>query len=304
MNFAKQVLGTMIGLVSLLTGCGSKEPYQQRNGVWTFEDQPITLQPGEHLTPLVAPFAKTERHGYFRGLPLETSDGGSFEALDEHYAKDQQRVYYCDAHRVSQDYFTSPRRRVNVLEADPASFRILKGGYARDASKLFFEGQLFPVKDVNSFEMLEYGFARDRIRGYYQQNIIPSSDGGSFTVLDNHYSKDNTHVFYSYNDLNASPVVLRHKRLDGAIPDSFTTLESGYAEDVKRVYHNGKPLANSASFEVLSLGYAKTDTQVFYNGKPVTGADATSFVMLEPISEQADSKDSRANYQQGRKVSK
>jgi DKNYY family len=300
MNFAQRVLGAMIGLVSLLSGCSSKEPYQQRNGVWTFEDQPITLQPGEHLTPLIASFAKTSRHGYFRGLPLESSDGSSFEALDEHFAKDQQWVYYCDAHRVSQDYFTSPRRRVKVLEADPASFRILVRGYARDASKLFFEGQQFPVKDLNSFEILEYGFARDRISGYYQQTIIPGSDGGNFTVLDNHYSKDKAHVFYSDNDLNASPVVLRHQRLDGAMPDSFTALESGYAKDAKRSYHKGKPLAGSTSFEVLSLGYAKTDTKVFYDGKPVTGADATSFVMLEPISDQADSKDSRASYKQGR----
>jgi hypothetical protein len=299
-----KAFGTIIGLVSLLSGCSSKEPYQQRNGVWTFEDQPISLQPGEHLTPLIAAFAKTERHGYFRGVPLETSAGGSFEALNEHYAKDQQQVFYCDAHRVSQDYFTSPRRRVKVLEADPASFNILKAGYARDANKWFFEGQFFPVKDVNSFEILEYGFARDRISGYYQQTLIPGSDGGSFAVLDNHYSKDKAHVFYSYNDLNASPVVLRHLRLDGAMPDSFTVLESGYAKDAKRSYRNGTPLAGSASFEVLSLGYAKTDSQVFYNGKPITGADAVSFVMLEPISEQADAKDSRANYKQGRKVSK
>lgn len=304
MNFAQRVLSAMVGLVSLLTGCSSKEPYQQRNGVWTFEDQPITLQPGEHLTPLIASFAKTERHGYFRGLPLETSDGGSFEALNEHYAKDRQWVYYCDAYRVGQDYFSSPRRRVNVLEADPASFKILKTGYARDAKKLFFEGQPFPVKDLNSFEILEYGFARDRISGYYQQTIIPGSNGGNFAVLDNHYSKDKAHVFYSYNDLNTSPVVLRHQRLDGAMPDSFTTLESGYAKDAKRVYHKGKPLAGGASFEVLSLGYAKTDRQVFYDGKPVTAADAKSFVMLETVTEQADSKDSRASYQQGRKVSK
>jgi hypothetical protein len=304
MNFAQRMLSAMIGLVALLTGCSSKEPYQQRNGVWTFEDQPITLQPGEHLIPLIASFAKTERYGYFRGLPLESSDGRRFEALNEHYAKDQDRVFYCDVYRVSQDYFSSPRRRVKVLEADPVSFKILKAGYARDASKWFFEGQFFTVKDVNSFEILEYGFARDRISGYYQQAIIPGSDGGHFVVLDNHYSRDNVHVFYSDNDLNASPVKLRHQRLDGAMLDSFSTLESGYARDAKRSYHNGKPLAGSASFEVLSLGYAKTKTQVFYNGKPVTGADAKSFVMLEPISEQADSKDSRASYQQGRKISK
>jgi hypothetical protein len=134
MNFAQRMFGAMIGLVSLLSGCSSKKPYQQRNGVWTFEDQPITLQPGEHLIPLIASFAKTERHGYFRGLSLETSEGGSFEALDGHFAKDQRQVFYCDAYRVSQDYFTSPRRRVKLLEADPTSFRIRGAAVAGQAS--------------------------------------------------------------------------------------------------------------------------------------------------------------------------
>jgi DKNYY family len=298
MTFGKAV-GTIIGLISLLVGCGSREPYQQRNGVWHFEDQPMQLKPGERLTPLLGAYAKTEVHGYYRGQALEGSEGRSFETLSEHYAKDHKTVYYCDAYRDGKDYFSTQRSRIKVLEADPNSFRFLKSGYARDASTIFFEGQSFVVKDVN-----DYGFARDRVTGYYDKKPIPGSNGRSFAVLDNHYSRDSKHVYHSYDDLSQSPVILRSGRIEGALVDSFTVLETGYAKDAKRAYHNGKPLASSAAFEELSLGYAKTDKQVFYDGKAIPGADAVSFVMLEPRPDDADAKDSRARYLVGRKVSK
>jgi hypothetical protein len=298
-----KAFGVLIGLMSILLGCASREPYQQRNGVWHFEGQAMRLKPGERLTLLQGAYAKTDVHGYYRGVALETSDGRGFESLSEHYAKDRERVYYCDAYREGQDYFSSQRTRIKVLEADPKSFRFLADGYARDAKNVFFEGRSFPVKDVNSFELLKDGFARDHLTGYYHQTPIPGSDGGSFAVLGNHYSRDRTHVFYSSFDLNHSPVVIRSARLEGALVDSFTVLEDGYAKDDKRSYHAGKPLANAVTFEVLSLRYAKTNRQVFYEGKPIPGADAASFVMLQPIGE-ADAKDSRARYSQGRKVSK
>jgi DKNYY family len=303
MTFGKAV-GTIIGLLSLLVGCGSREPYQQRNGVWHFDDQPMQLKSGEHLTPLLGAYAKTEQHGYFRGKALEGSDGRSFETLSEHYAKDHKTVYYCDAYRDGQDYFSTQRTRIKHLKADPNSFRFLKSGYARDANSVFFEGQFFPVKDINSFEILDYGFARDHVTGYYQQMPIPGSDGGSFAVLDNHYSKDRNHVYHSYDDLRQSSVILRSGRIEGAFVDSFTVLETGYAKDAKRAYHNGRALASSTAFEELSLGYAKTNRQVFYNGKPIPGAIASSFVMLEPRTDDADAKDSKAKYLAGRKVGK
>jgi hypothetical protein len=255
MTFGKAV-GTIIGLVSLLVGCGSREPYQQRNGVWHFEDQAMQLKPGEHLTPLLGAYAKTEAHGYYRGKALEDSDGRSFESLSEHYAKDRKTVYYCDAYRDGQDYFSTQRSRIKHLKADPNSFRFLKSGYARDATSVFFEGQFFPVKDVNSFEILDDSFARDHVTGYYDRKPIPGSDGRSFSVLDNHYSRDSKHVYHSYDDLSQSPVVLRSGRVEGALVGSFTVLETGYAKDAKRAYHRGKPLASSAAFEELSLGYA------------------------------------------------
>ncbi|MDX2007970.1 MAG: DKNYY domain-containing protein [Meiothermus sp.] len=306
MGRAMKGLGAvMLGLISLLTGCGSKEPYQQRGGTWYYRDQPLQLQPGERLTPLSGEFARSQRFGYFRGLPISGSDGGSFVVLDGHYAKDRQQVYYCFARRESEDYFTTQRRVVKVLEADPTNFQLLRRGYAKDKQKVFYEGTPFAVRDVASFELLDYGlFARDRFTGYYDDIPIPGSDGPSFTPLDDHYARDRAHVYFADKDLSQSPIVARSWRLEGALLDSFKTLESSYAKDAQRAYYKGKPLSVSDGgwLEVLSLGYAKTQTRVFYEGKEVRGADAASFAMLQPITDQADSRDAKYSYKQGQRV--
>jgi hypothetical protein len=83
--------------------------------------------------------------------------------------------------RESQDYFTTKKSRVIVVKgADPTTFRYMKSEYARDKAQVYFEGVLFPVKDVDTFELLDYVFARDRVSGYYHQRPVPGSDGASF----------------------------------------------------------------------------------------------------------------------------
>jgi DKNYY family len=135
---------------------------------------------------------------YYRNETIPESDAKSFEALDEHYAKDKNHVWYCDTYRSGQDYFSTKRNRIAAIEkADPATFKILKNSYARDKANMFFEGTFFPVKDINTFEILDYSFAKDRVSGYYMQVEIPGSDGGTFAGIDNHYSKDKGHIYYS-----------------------------------------------------------------------------------------------------------
>lgn len=306
MKLAAKGLGTLaMGLLTLLTGCGTKEPYQQRGGVWFYRDQPLQLQPGERLTPLGGEFARSQQYGYFRGLAISGSNGPSFEVLDRHYARDRAQVYYCFARRESEDYFTTQRRVVKVLEADPASFRVMRRGYAKDSRKVFFEGVPFAVRDAASFELLDYGlFARDRFTGYYNDVPIPGSDGGSFVALGDHYARDRASLYYAFIDLSLSPPAVRAWGLEGALPDSFEVLEGGYARDARRAYHAGKPLrgTDGGQLEVLWLGYAKTGSRVFYEGQEIPGADAPTFQMLQPPTDQADARDGKSSYKQGRKT--
>lgn len=271
-----------MGILSFLFGCGSKDK------------------------PRGADFSKTGDAAFYRDAVIEGAKIASFEALDDHHAKDVARVYYCKTYRVSEDYFTSKRNRIQVIDgADAASFRLMKAGYARDARRIYYEGAAFEVRDVDSFEILESLFARDRVSGYYAQSEIPGSEGSGFVVLDSHYSRDGAHVYHS--DLgpgtDGSPPVVTSIRISGAQPESFRVLESGYAIDAGRAYHEGEPLTDEvAAFELLHYGYAKSGSQVFYDGEVIVGADAGSFDVLVSPSEEGDAKDAKARYLQGKRV--
>jgi hypothetical protein len=294
----------LIGLISLLTGCSTEAPYQQRQGVWHYRGQPMQLPLGQRLTPLSDEFAKTEQRGYFRGLAILESDGQSFQVLSPHYAKDRQQVYYCFARRKSQDYFTTQESVVMVLKADPASFQVLRYDYAKDRQQVFYEGVPFAVKAVGSFELLDHTFARDQITGYYSDSPIIGSDGSSFVVLGTRYARDRAHVFYAFTDLSSSPPVIKSLRLEGALLDSFEVISDGYAKDAQRAYHNGKALpgADGGTIAVLSRGYAKTKSQVFYEGRLLRGADAASFALVDSSGAEADARDSKSGYRQGKRV--
>jgi hypothetical protein len=185
----------LMGLLALLTGCGGKPkeaPFRQRDGAWHYHDTPIPQ-----------------------------ADAGTFQVLDEQYAKDRYRVYFGETYRVSQDYFSTRRSRVREMTADAASFRLLAGGYARDARSVFHEGTAFPVRDLESFQLLDYGYARDRVTGYYHQRAVDGSDGATFAAISTHYARDARRVFYS--DLVPAPGDPKRVSMivAGADPDTF-----------------------------------------------------------------------------------
>ncbi|NRF68291.1 DKNYY domain-containing protein [Aquincola sp. S2] len=262
-----------MGLFAWLFGCDSREPYQRKNGVWTFDDEPVGDGRVATLTVLNRRFAKSPAQAFFRATPLADADPATFEALDEHHARDAQRVFQADTYRVSQDYFTTRRVRIRVLEgADPARFQLLTGGYARDDRQAWFEGEPFAVRDVASLEVLDDGWARDKRSGYYLRTPVDGSDGASFAALDLHHARDAKRVWYADHDHGRSPPAVVSRPIRGADPASFKVLERGYACDARRVY---------------------------WKGQPVDGANAASFV-VEPVGGDADARDAARRYKDGR----
>ncbi len=274
MRFLLRLL--MMGLLGWLFGCDTnKAPYQRKDGVWHFEDQAL---PGvTELTVLNRRFAKSATQAFFRATPIMDADPASFEALDEHHARDSRQVWHADTYRDSRDYFTTRRIRIRLLEgADAASFTLLRGDYARDAKHVWHEGTAFPVKDAATFEVLEDGFARDRQQGYFLRAAIPGSDGASFTVLDGQHARDARSFFHAHMDLGQSPPRVVSRRIAEADAASFQPLEgSGYARDARHVYWHGRPLA---------------------------GADAASFALLPMGTSGADAADAKRRYERGQRV--
>jgi hypothetical protein len=251
-----------MALLAWLFGCdNNKAPYQRKDGAWYFEDQAL---PGvSELTVLNRRFAKSATQAFFRATPIIGADPASFQALDEHHARDGRQVWHADTYRDSQDYFTTRRIRIRRLEgADAASFRLLGDDYASDTKRVWHEGTTFPVKDAATFQVLDRGFARDRQQGYHLQAAIPGSDGATFTVLDDQHARDARSFFHTHMDLGQSPPRVVSRRIAEADAASFQALEgSGYARDARHVYWHGRPLAgaNAASFALLPMGTSGAD---------------------------------------------
>lgn len=272
-----------MGLLSFLFGCGRKGgPWEKKDGVW-----------------------------YYKEVNAGDVDAGSFEPVDDHYARDAKQVYYGDSYRDGREYFLVRHDRVTVIEgAESSSFVLMPGpmgerGYARDARRAYFEGKAFKVNDLASFKVLDYSFASDKTTGYYMRVPVAGSDGPTFQSVDSHYARDKTKVFYCdipYDRVEARPPIPEMTALPGADPTTFQMLQEGYAADAKQVYWNEKVVSKDpASFTVLARNYAKTPTEIIYRGVVVKGADVASFTTLEPLSDSADAKDKKGEFWTGKR---
>jgi hypothetical protein len=237
-----------MGLLSFLFGCSSKSPYQQKNGTWYYDDRPMNLLPAEKLIPLNNRFARSDSAAYYRGAIIAGSNGQHFEALGDHYAKDDKQVWYCDTYRKGQEYYSIKHNRMlPITDANPASFTTLAEEYAKDSKAVYFEGIAFPVKDVGSFQVLGYGYGKDNQVAYYQQTVVAGSDGPSFVVLGNHYAKDSKHVYYSTintnepNKLQVITTIVKEADLASFVVADLPA-DTVDARDKNRAYLQGKKL--------------------------------------------------------------
>ncbi len=253
-----------------------------------------------------SPFAKVDGEWRYRSTRIPGADAATFVALDEHHAKDRQRVWFADTYRDGKEYFMIVHERVDAIAgADPASFRVLGNNYARDDARLYYEGNPFTVRDARTFALLDYGFARDAVTGYYDRVEIADSEGATFAVQGAHYAKDRRHVWFAEtaSDGGARRPYVRAVRLPGADAATFRVLEARYAVDAGQAWYDDRAISrNAAAFAFLAYDYAKDADTVFYRGRPVVGADAATFVPLVPPTDTADARDAKGMYLQGERV--
>ncbi len=294
----------LMGILSLLFGCGKDPAYKKKSGKWQYQGE--TINPARepvNFQPIDDYFAKDDKVAYYRGTPIadevRSSDAATFQVLNKYYAKDKATVYFCDTERDSKEYW-SVRRNVikNIRDADPATFRLLgQTGLARDKRYLFRANKAIQVRDLDSFTVLDGGFAKDKVRGYYLDTEIKDSDGASFTALGANYAKDKQAVYYVDGIVIGGTI----KDVDLA---SFTPLDNGYARDRAKVYYHGIAIndQDAPALTVLPMGYAKTGKQVFHNGKLLADADAASFSVMEKPSDSVDASDKAGKFAYGKRI--
>ena len=173
-------------------------------------------------------FAKDARH-VFRHDDVASDDPAHFELLEAELSKDSQYVYWSDGSVLSDDpqhfeivstvdYYTFTKDRsavhVNGTEiagADPATFRVLRGAYARDDAGAFYFTDAMPLADADALEVLEGSYARDTAHAYWMGKVIDGADPMSFVVLNGNFecTADATRAYY------------RDVVIAGAVPSEF-----------------------------------------------------------------------------------
>lgn len=134
-----------------------------------------------------------------------SDDPAGFELLDADLAKDSAHVYWSDGSVLSDDpahfeilstvdYYTYTRDSTTVHVngtriggAEPATFRVIKGAYARDADGAFYFTDAMPGADAAGIEVLEGSYARDGAHAYWMGKVIPGADAASFVVLSGNF---------------------------------------------------------------------------------------------------------------------
>ena len=126
-------------------------------------------------------FARDRVTGYYQQRPIPGSDGTSFTRVDDRYSKDARHVF----HSATEPRGTDPIRRSTLVKgALPGSFKILDiHGHAADAAQAYYRGELV-TKDVASFKVLDLGYAKTATRVYYDGKPIPQADAASFAMLE------------------------------------------------------------------------------------------------------------------------
>lgn len=273
-------MGALGTLLMLLAGCGDDPGYTRKAGRWHHDATPVAAADAASFQPLDARFARDSARGYYLGQAIEGSHGASFRVLSEHEARDDRAVYWADTYRKAQEYWSVRHVLVRVIDgADPARYQVLGHGYASDTRQVWFQGRPFAVRDPASFTPIDSRFARDAQRGYFDRIEVPGSHGPSFEVLADDgggHARDRHRVYSAHIELK-DPLKPPHP--------------------VVRVLVGAQP----ATLRVLGHGYAMDGTRVWWRGQVVAGADAASFQVLDRPDDQADARDARSGFLEGRR---
>ena len=266
-----------IKAVLLLTGlaplfkCGSG--YKEKNGKISFNGKEIT---DKSFIVLSDEFAKDSTTAYYKDNAFGYADVATFEAVDEHYAKDKNKVYFCDEYREGQNYYLTKRQTIaEVKHAHPPSFTSLGHGYGKDQAHAYFEGNAFAVKDVATFVSIDRHFSKDEMHAYLDLLPVAGSDGKTFELIDGNFAKDRQHIYY-YAYTGEGGYAIAMLPCDKA---TFVILDHQYSRDKDRVFFLGftLPGAKTGSFTIMTDGYSKDAGAIYFQSRKVDGADAATF---------------------------
>lgn len=279
-------LSLIFSLLLAATGLAACDAsgYRKSGDQWTHGKSAFAPLDSASFKALDDLFARDNIRGYYRGTPIEGSDGATFVVVSENEARDKAHVYWCDTFRKGQEYWSIPHLRIGRIEgADAATYVSIGKGYARDARRVYAQGVPFAVRDPATFVPLEGAFGRDSQRGYYARVEIAGSDGPSFETIDERdtsYARDRVAGYYGYRDIDS--------------PREPNVPPRTVVQKLRK--------ATPASIRVLGRDYAADDSHVWHRGLLVDGADASTFAVDTTYLGEADASDKSGAWLFGKHV--
>lgn len=263
-------------------------------------------------------FARDKDKGFYKGQAIEIrssgtiypqvkTDGATFVALADSYARDKNHVYF---------FNESNFYRTIIDGADPSTFKAITAWFGKDADAGYYGWSAIPQSDGKTFEVVgtrpaaQYtfmGFTKDATHVFLNDKIITGADPKTFQVYKNLndvsgrlFSRDSVHVFWGTDTISE------------ADPESFQLVETTgtlglcapYFKDKSHVF-NGTGIIEGADPTTFRYIGQVVRTPVLYSESCLTAdknsvyVDSTKIPNLDPQTVQTLGiylKDKRAVY--------
>ncbi|MFW5750756.1 MAG: DKNYY domain-containing protein [Planctomycetota bacterium] len=230
-----------------------------------------------------------DRHRvYLEAEPVQGLTAEGFTIISSQFVRDRHAVFHHDARMMIL---------LPVAGADPGSFAVIEGVYARDRERVYVAEEPIPGADPDTFAVIGYGWSRDERRLYYQARLVECADPASFQVLDDRIAIDDRH-FYHYGEAQAcdrasftivdaffckdrTRVWFGSEPQPGIDAPSFTRMTPFYYVDRHRVYERETPLPVAPEHATFPhAAYLVASQAVYFLASPLPGADPASFEVL------------------------
>ncbi|MBI4600044.1 DKNYY domain-containing protein [Candidatus Uhrbacteria bacterium] len=167
------------------------------------------------------------------------------------------------------------------IDADVKSFtRIPKFGkyYARDANKVFFEGNIIKGADPATFTHISGRFWIDKNHVFMQSSIVEGANPATFKVIDEklEWGMDDKDVYFLSVPIGADAASFRILRPHWAKDNNYYYSDHGLIFDykIKSDYN---------TFKILNESYATDINHAYYGGQRIDGADTETFEALNDV---------------------